>query len=284
MKKENLYSPQNGYLWLFIFIVLFCLGIVGAFVTKSPFMVIVIVLSLFIPPGFLVVNPNESSVLILFGNYKGTVKDNGFFCVNPFFVKKKISLRARNFDSETLKVNDKVGNPVMIGLVLVWKVDNTFKAAFEVDEYEHFVIVQSEAALRKLAGIYPYDNFEDHDAVITLRSGGDDVNHELEKELVARLSMAGIHVIEARINYIAYASEIAGAMLRRQQATAVVAARAKIVEGAVGMVQMALAQLSEKNIIELDESQKSAMVSNLMVVLCSDEAARPVVNTGTLHH
>lgn len=284
MKKEKSFSPQNGYLWLFLFIVLIIVGVLGAIFTKSPFMVIIFVVSLFIPPGLLVINPNESSVLVLFGNYMGTVKENGFFWVNPFFVKKKISLRARNFDSETLKVNDKVGNPVMIGLVLVWRVNDTFKAVFEVDEYEHFVVVQSEAALRKLAGIYPYDNFEDHDAVITLRSGGDDVNHELEKELVDRLAIAGIQVIEARINYIAYASEIAGAMLRRQQATAVVAARAKIVEGAVGMVQMALVQLSEKKIIELDESQKSAMVSNLMVVLCSDEAARPVVNTGTLHH
>jgi len=284
MKEEKLFSPKNGYLWLTIFILLLITGIAGVLLTKSGFMAIVFAISLIIPPGFLVVNPNESSVLLLFGRYIGTVKDNGFFWVNPLYVKKKISLRARNFDSETLKVNDKVGNPVMIGLVLVWKVENTFKAAFEVDEFEHFVVVQSEAALRKLAGVYPYDNFEDHDAVITLRSGGEDVNHELEKELIARLSMAGIKVIEARINYIAYASEIAGAMLRRQQATAVVAARAKIVEGAVGMVQMALDQLSEKQIIDLDESQKSAMVSNLMVVLCSDEAARPVVNAGTLHH
>lgn len=284
MNEERSYSPANGYLWLFFFIVLIIVGVLGSILTKSPFMVIVFVLSLFIPPGFVIINPNESAVLVLFGRYQGTIKKNGFFMVNPFFTKKKISLRARNFDSETLKVNDKVGNPVMIGLVLVWKVENTFKSAFEVDEYEHFVVVQSEAALRKLAGIYPYDNFEDHDAVITLRSGGDDVNHELEKELIARLAIAGIKVIEARINYIAYASEIAGAMLRRQQATAVVAARAKIVEGAVGMVEMALAQLSEKKIIDLDSSQKSAMVSNLMVVLCSDEAARPVVNAGTLHH
>ncbi len=283
MNEERSYSPANGYLWLFFFIVLIIVGVLGSILTKSPFMVIVFVLSLFIPPGFVIINPNESAVLVLFGRYQGTIKKNGFFMVNPFFTKKKISLRARNFDSETLKVNDKVGNPVMIGLVLVWKVENTFKSAFEVDEYEHFVVVQSEAALRKLAGIYPYDNFEDHDAVITLRSGGDDVNHELEKELIARLAIAGIKVIEARINYIAYASEIAGAMLRRQQATAVVAARAKIVEGAVGMVEMALAQLSEKKIIDLDSSQKSAMVSNLMVVLCSDEAARPVVNAGTLH-
>ena len=284
MKKEKQFSATNGYLMLFLFIFLVALEVFGILATRSPYMVIMIIASLFIPPGFAVVSPNGSCVLVLFGKYKGTIKENGFYWVNPFFTRKKISLRARNFDSETLKVNDKVGNPVMIGLVLVWKVDNTYQAAFEVDHFEHFVVVQSEAALRKLAGIYPYDNFEDHDAVITLRSGGDDVNQKLEEELVERLAIAGINVVEARINYIAYASEIAGAMLRRQQATAVVAARAKIVEGAVGMVQMALEQLSKKQIIELDESQKSAMVSNLMVVLCSDEAARPVVNAGTLHH
>ncbi|MFC2118307.1 SPFH domain-containing protein [Bacteroidota bacterium] len=284
MKNEKTFIGINGYLMLFVFFFLVAIEVFGIIVTKSPYIVIMIIASLFIPPGFVVVNPNGSCVLVLFGRYKGTIKDNGFYWVNPFFIKNKISLRARNFDSETLKVNDKVGNPVMIGLVLVWRVDNTYRAAFEVDHYEHFVVVQSEAALRKLAGMYPYDNFEDHDAVITLRSGGEDVNQKLEKELVERLAIAGIQVIEARINYIAYASEIAGAMLRRQQATAVVAARAKIVEGAVGMVQMALEQLSEKQIIELDDTQKSSMVSNLMIVLCSDEAVRPVVNAGTLHH
>jgi len=233
--------------------------------------------------GFTVINPNESSVMVLFGSYKGTVKKNGFFWVNPFFVKKKISLRARNFDSQPSKVNDKIGNPIMIGLVLVWRVDDTFKAAFEVDEYEHFVVVQSEAALRKLAGIYPYDNFEDHDAVMTLRSGGEEVNHELEREIRERLSIAGIEVIEARINYIAYAAEIAQAMLRRQQAAAIVSARFKIVEGAVSMVEMALAELSKKEIIDFDEDKKAAMVSNLMVVLCSDKDASPIVNAGSLH-
>jgi hypothetical protein len=185
---------------------------------------------------------------------------------------------------EPIKVNDKVGNPIMIGIVLVWKVENTFKAAFEVDEYEHFVRVQSEAALRKLAGHYPYDNFEDENADITLRAGGEEINEKLELELKERLDIAGIYVIEARINYIAYAQEIAGAMLKRQQATAVVAARSKIVEGAVGMVQMALEQLKEKEIIDMDDEKKAAMVSNLMVVLCSEESARPIVNAGTLHH
>lgn len=247
-------------------------------------------LGLFLIPAFImfskgltVVNPNESNVLILFGAYKGTIKQNGFFWVNPFLVRKRISLRARNFDSETIKVNDKIGNPIKIGCVLVWKVDNTYKAAFEVDDFVHFVRVQTETALRKLAGVYPYDNFEDHDAQITLRGGCEEVNVELEKEIQERLEIAGIHVIEARINFIAYSEEIAGAMLRRQQATAVVAARFKIVEGAVSMVQMALDQLSEKEIVEFDEEKKAAMISNLMVVLCGDKDPTPIVNTGTLH-
>jgi regulator of protease activity HflC (stomatin/prohibitin superfamily) len=234
-------------------------------------------------PGLLTVQPNKACVLTLFGNYKGTIKNNGFFWVNPFFMKRIISLRAQNFNSEPIKVNDKIGNPIMIGVVLVWKVEDTFKASFEVDKYEHFVVVQSEAALRKLAGLYPYDNFEVEDATITLRSGGEEVNHQLESELKDRLEIAGIQVIEARINYIAYASEIAGAMLRRQQATAVVAARFKIVEGAVSMVQMALDQLANKNIIEMDDDKKASMVSNLMVVLCGDKDVNPVINTGTLY-
>jgi regulator of protease activity HflC (stomatin/prohibitin superfamily) len=242
-----------------------------------------LVVPLFILPGFMVVNPNESMVLVLFGDYIGTIKDNGFFWANPFYVKKKISLRARNLDSEPIKVNDKVGNPIMIGIVLVWKVENTFKAAFEVDDYVHFVEIQSESAIRKLAGHYPYDNFDDAQAEICLRSGGEEVNHVLENELRERLAIAGIHIIEARISYLAYSAEIAGAMLRRQQATAIVAARIKIVEGAVSMVEMALDQLSRKHIIDLDEEKKAAMVSNLMVVLCSDKDAAPVINAGTLH-
>jgi regulator of protease activity HflC (stomatin/prohibitin superfamily) len=231
----------------------------------------------------MVVNPNESMVMVLFGAYRGTVKKNGFWWAVPFYVRKKISLRARNFDSEPIKVNDKNGNPIKIGLVLVWKVEDTYKAAFDVDNYEHFVLVQSDAALRKLAGLYPYDNWEGHEEEITLRGGGEEVNDELENEIRDRLKIAGINVIEARINYIAYAEEIAGAMLRRQQATAVVAARFKIVEGAVSMVEMALEQLSEKGIIDLDEEKKAAMVSNLMVVLCGDKDANPVINAGTLH-
>ena len=284
MKEEKLFSAASGYLMLFVSLLLLVFGLLGITVLHSIWFITLLIVGIFLMFGFIIVNPNESAVLVLFGAYKGTIKDNGFFWVNPFFTRRKISLRARNFDSEPIKVNDKVGNPIKIGVVLVWKVEETFKAAFEVNEYEHFVIVQSEAALRKLAGQYPYDDFEDEDAEITLRSGVGEVNDELEKEIVERLVIAGIHVIEARINYIAYAEEIASAMLRRQQATAVVAARHKIVEGAVSMVEMALEQLAGKEIVTLDQDDKAAMVSNLMVVLCSDESARPVVNTGTLNH
>ncbi|HDJ34576.1 MAG TPA: SPFH domain-containing protein [Bacteroidetes bacterium] len=280
---ERNYNPVSGYLAVLGMLVMLLLVVFGGLLGNVYFIVIPTVLFIFTAIGLLVVNPNESAVLVLFGAYKGTVKKNGFFWVNPFFVRKKISLRARNFDSDPIKVNDKIGNPIMIGLVLVWKVEDTYKAAFEVDQYEHFVLVQSEAALRKLAGSYSYDNFEDEEAEITLRAGGEEVNNELENEIRERLEIAGIHVIEARINYIAYASEIASAMLRRQQATAIVAARFKIVEGAVSMVQMALDQLSHKGIIDMDEEKKAAMVSNLMVVLCGDKDATPVVNTGTLH-
>ena len=284
MKNEKVFSAAPGFLMLFINILMIGVGIAGLIVIHYVWFIAFLIIGIFLMIGLVVVNPNESVVLVLFGAYKGTIKTNGFFWINPFFTRKKISLRARNFDSEPSKVNDKVGNPIKIGVVLVWKVDETYKAAFEVDEYEHFVVVQSDAALRKLAGKYTYDNFEDEKAEITLRSGVEEVNHELEKEIIERLEIAGIHVIEARINYIAYAEEIASAMLRRQQATAVVAARHKIVEGAVSMVEIALEQLSGKEIIELDHDSKAAMVSNLMVVLCSDESARPVVNTGTLNH
>lgn len=284
MEKEKLYSPANGYLMLFINIILVAIAIAGIVLAKQVIMgVIVLALGLFSMIGLMIINPNESMVLILFGAYKGTAKKNGFWWVNPFFVKKKISLRARNLESDPIKVNDKVGNPIMIGIVLVWKVENTYNAAFEVNDYEHFVDIQSEAAVRKLAGHFAYDNFDDDEAEITLRSGQEEVNHMLEEELRERLAIAGIHVIESRIAYLAYASEIAGAMLRRQQATAIVAARTKIVEGAVGMVEMALDELSKKNVIDMDEEKKAAMVSNLMVVLCSDKDATPVLNTGTLH-
>ncbi len=282
--NEQEYKPVSGYLILVIDLLLFFTGTWGLIATGIPFMGLLILTALFLMPGFFFIYPNGSRVLTLFGAYKGTVKEHGFFWVNPFFIKKSISLRARNFDSDRVKVNDNVGNPILIGVILVWRVSDTFKAAFEVDDYESFVRVQSDAAVRKLAGMYPYDNFEDDKAEITLRSGVEEVNHNLEEELRNRLEIAGIDVIEARIGYLAYASEIAGAMLRRQQATAIVAARKKIVEGAVGMVEMALEALSKKEIIEMDEERKAAMVSNLMVVLCGDRDPQPVVNTGTLHH
>lgn len=233
--------------------------------------------------GFLILQPNKAAVLVLFGVYKGTIKKNGFFWINPLMAKKKISLRANNFDSKPIKVNDKLGNPIMIGVVLVWRVQNTYKAYFDVENYADFVNIQTDAAIRKLAGAYPYDSFDDHEADICLRSDLEDVNSVLETEMTERLALAGIEVIEARISHLAYAQEIAGAMLQRQQATAIIAARRKIVEGAVGMVEMAIEQLGEKEVVELDEHKKATMVSNLMVVLCSDKSAAPVVNTGTLY-
>lgn len=242
------------------------------------------VLSLLIAPGFIIINPNEAAVLTLFGKYKGTVVENGFKWVNPFMSKKKISLRAHNLNSEQVKVNDKMGNPILISAVLVWRVKDTYRASFDVDDYMRFVDVQSEAAVRNLAASYSYDSLESGDTEeITLRSGGEEVNDQLESSLKDRLQIAGIEVMEARISNLAYAPEIAGAMLQRQQATAVVAARQKIVEGAVSMVEMALEMLSERQVVELDEEKKAAMVSNLLVVLTSDKSASPVVNAGTLY-
>lgn len=280
---EKKYLPASGYLLVLIELVLLVVIVMGfmrGLVIPAAIAVLVFV---FLAIGFLVVNPNESSVFVLFGAYKGSIKTNGFYWINPFFVRKKISLRARNIDSEPIKVNDKIGNPIMIGVVLVWRVQETFRAAFQVDDYEHFVNIQTEAAIRKLAGLYPYDNFEDHEAEVTLRSGGEEVNEQLEKELTERLSIAGVEVMEARINYLAYAQEIAQAMLKRQQASAIVAARFKIVEGAVSMVEMALEELSKKDIVQLDEEKKASMVSNLMVVLCGDKETTPIVNAGTLY-
>lgn len=286
MSQEKSIKATNGYVMLFIFLLLLLGSIIGFALMKSPFFGIVLFISLFLAPGFILVNPNESRVLLLFGDYKGTVKLNGLFWVNPFYTKKKISLRARNFDSERLKVNDKLGNPVMISTILVWRVMDTYKAAFDVDNFENFVVVQTDAAVRKLASLYPYDNFADEglDEDITLRSSMNEVSEALEKELEERLNIAGIEVLEARIGYLAYANEIASAMLKRQQATAIVAARHKIVEGAVSMVEMALGELSRKELVDLDEERRAAMVSNLMVVLCGDRDATPVVNTGTLNH
>ena len=289
--QEKFIQPRNGWLMLFVSILGFMAGIALPIIfTESLgwapvwyFLLIVTVFSFIAMFGLMVINPNESKVITFFGKYVGTVVDNGFFMVNPFVVKKTISLKARNLNSDPIKVNDKMGNPIMIGVVLVWRVKDTFKACFAVDNYEKFVDIQSEAAIRSLAGSYPYDDLEDEHADITLRSGGEEVNDLLEVSLSERLNIAGIEIIEARISYLAYAPEIASAMLQRQQATAIVAARHKIVEGAVSMVEMVLQQLLEKEIIELDEEKKAAMVSNLMVVLTSDRAASPVINTGSLY-
>ena len=284
MKNESTYSPASGYLMLAISLALLAsviflyinLNVVAGTVCLVAFCSLIV--------GFMIVNPNDSIVLVLFGTYKGTVKSNGFFWVNPFFSRKRISLRARNLNGTPLKVNDKIGNPIEIAAVIVWQVRETFKAAFEVDDYVQYVHIQSEAAVRHLAGTCPYDNFEDESADITLRAGADTVNQMFEQELNERLSPAGIAVLEARISHLAYAPEIAGAMLQRQQATAVVAARKQIVEGAVGMVEMALVKLGERKFVELDEERKAAMVSNLLVVLCGDKNVNPVINAGTLHN
>jgi regulator of protease activity HflC (stomatin/prohibitin superfamily) len=283
MKNEKELKPTNGYLMLTILMLLLAVAVLGLIVLKNPLFGILLVINIFIVKGFYTVNPNSSKVMVLFGEYKGTVKENGFFWTNPFYTRQKISLRARNFDSERVKVNDKIGNPILINVILVWQVADTFKAAFDVDQYEEFVRVQTDAAVRKLAGSYPYDNFDDERAELTLRSGMDEVNEALEDEITERLAIAGIKVMEARIGYLAYAPEIASSMLKRQQAVAIVAARKKIVEGAVGMVEDALTKLSEDNIIDFDDDKKASMVSNLMVVLCGDKEAIPVINTGTLN-
>ncbi len=256
--------------------------------------------------GFMIIQPNQSRVLTFFGRYSGTVRQNGFFWINPFYAKRRISLRARNMDVPPIKVNDKNGNPIMIGLVLVWKVADTYKAVFDIDVdtltstaqhgeqaqqsnqqqlkgYDSFVHVQSDAALRKVAGHYAYDNIDHNSTELTLRSGAEEINNQLEGELRSRLSIAGIEIVEARINYLAYAAEIASVMLRRQQADAIISAREKIVEGAVSMVELALNKLSEREVVQLDEEKKATMVSNLLVVLCADESASPVINTGSIY-
>ena len=253
--------------------------------------------------GFVKLEPNEAMVLLFFGKYRGTFTQDGFYWVNPLLSKKKVSLRARNLNPEPIKVNDKVGNPVLIGMVLVWKLEDTYKALFEIDSqslapvgnvgkgsnarylsqaFENFVRVQSDAALRLVAGCYAYDNPDTADE-LTLRSNADEINEKLVATLNERLTMAGLHVTEARINYLAYAPEIAAVMLRRQQADAIIAAREKIVDGAVSMVKMALDKLKAEGVVDLDEERKAAMVSNLLVVLCGDEPAQPVVNSGSLY-
>lgn len=283
MKTEAVKKPINGYLMSVVTLATTAAAVVSAVYHVIPAFIPAALISLFLFPGFFVVNPNSSCVLLLFGEYKGTVKLNGFFWLNPFYAKKIVSLKARNFESERLKVNDKLGNPIMISAILVWKVEDTYKTLFEVNNYEEFVKVQTDSAVRKLAGSYPYDLFEDEKAAITLTSNFEDVNRSLEEEISDRLKLAGLTVIESRIGYLAYAPEIAQAMLKRQQATAIIAARSKMVEGAVGMVDGALKLLSSKGIVDLDEEKKAAMVSNLLVVLCGDKETAPVINTGTLN-
>lgn len=305
---------MNGFAALFFHLVVLTGAIVAGFfgpILTCAISLLLIVLWLIVFAGYMQLEPNEARAMVFFGKYQGTFKETGFFWVNPFMEKKKLSLRARNLDIDPIKVNDKIGNPVLIGLVLVWKLKDTYKAMFEIDSqtmagsasivstnqvtignavanrmnaFENFVMIQSDAALRQVAGQYAYDDNEAHVGELTLRSGGEEINEQLEQKLNERLEMAGIEVVEARINYLAYAPEIAAVMLRRQQASAIITAREKIVEGAVSMVKMALNKLSEEQIVELDEEKKAAMVSNLLVVLCADEAAQPVVNTGTLNH
>ncbi len=286
MEKNT--NPMSGFLALLISLVMMAASIYffirikeGGWIIAAA--IILLIASFFVMAGLMVIYPNHSRVLNFFGNYVGTVKKDGLFFVNPLFTKQKISMRAENLQGQTLKVNDKMGNPIEIGAVVVWQVGDTYKAAYEVEDYEGYVKIQSEAAVRHLANSFPYDNLEDEHADITLRDGGDKVNGILEKELADRLAPAGIIIREARIAHLAYAQEIAGAMLQRQQATAIVAARTKIVEGAVGMVEMALEMLNKKEIVNLDEEKKAAMVSNLMVVLCGERSVQPILNTGTLY-
>ena len=309
--KERIYNGMlmNGFLALLVNLVVLP---VLAFLTiyymidvtwfSIPVMIILSLAFFIMFAGYFSQEPNEARVMVFFGKYEGTFKDAGFYWVNPFMEKKKLSMRARNLDVEPIKVNDKIGNPILIGLVLVWKLKDTYKAMFDIDAqtmagkngvatvagrmnaFEAFVRVQSDAALRQVAGEYAYDDNDQTVDELTLRGGGDEINDQLEMRLNERLSMAGMEIVEARINYLAYAPEIAAVMLRRQQATAIISAREKIVEGAVSMVKMALDKLSVEEIVELDEDKKAAMVSNLLVVLCADEPAQPVVNSGTLNH
>lgn len=283
MESEKITKAMSGYSILVLFFALLGIAVFSG-INQMPIPAILLgTIAFFILPGFSVINPNEGLVITLFGVYKGTVKQNGFLWMNPFFTKKKVSLRAMNLNGSPIKVNDKVGNPIEIAAVIVWQVQDTAKAVFEVDNYFQFIAVQSEAAVRSLAGAYPYDHFEDEESSITLRAGTQIVNEKLEDELNERLSRAGILILEARISHLAYSAEIAGAMLQRQQAQAVVAARKTIVEGAVGMVEMALEKLSERNIVDLDDERKAAMVSNLLVVLCAEKSVSPVVNAGSIY-
>ncbi len=288
MVREKVARAVSGWLMLFVLLtvlVVSLFALISAAKGKEGPMVLlwtfVLAVAVFLLTGFIVVNPNEAQVVLLFGNYLGSIKEPGFWWMNPLCNKKRVSLRVRNFETGKLKVNDQHGNPIEIAAVVVWQVVETAEAIFHVDDYEHFVHVQSEAALRNLATSYPYDQHEEGEKA--LRSHTSEIAGQLKMEIQERLTKAGVDVIEARISHLAYAPEIASAMLRRQQATAIIAARQKIVEGAVSMVHMALDQLAEKAVVKLDEERKASMVSNLLVVLCSDRDAQPVVNTGTLY-
>ena len=312
-KKEVVFGgvTLNGFLmlfavivWLLLSVAVFVLGVKDESVLLGIGGALLFVVGLVMTAGFVMLEPGEARLMMFFGAYRGTFSKTGFYWVNPFITTKKLSLRARNLDAEPIKVNDQVGNPVMIGLVLVWKLCDTYKAMFEIDAQtmartqngigtdvksimdalEQFVKTQSDAALRQVAGQYAYDDVDGKKNELTLRGGGEEINQQLEQKLNERLAIAGIEVVEARINYLAYAPEIAAVMLRRQQASAVISAREKIVEGAVSMVKMALDRLAEEQVVELDDDKKAAMVSNLMVVLCGEDSAQPVLNTGTLNH
>ncbi len=301
-KKEFTFNgfTMNGFVMLAIL-----LGLVGLMVLCAVFnfglnsaLPLLILTTIVLSMGFIMLEPNEARAMVFFGKYKGTFYNTGFWWANPFYTKKKVSLRARNLNADAIKVNDKTGNPIMIGLVMVWKLSDVYKALFEIDSqsmsadsvssrmkaFESFVRVQSEAALRQVAGRYAYDENSEHGSDATLRSGADEINEFLKETLNERLSISGIEAIEARINYLAYAPEIAAVMLRRQQADAIIAAREKIVDGAVTMVKMALDKLADEGVVELDEERKASMVSNLLVVLCADESAQPVVNTGSIYN
>jgi len=284
---EKTYTTANGIAMLLLLLALVAAEIVGIVVLRRAFLVPTVAIALgiaFIAPGFFMLQPNEAVVLTLFGAYLGTDRAPGLRWTLPWNLRKKLSVRARNHNIETLKVNDKRGNPVEIAAVVVWRVEDTAQALFDVDDFENFVKVQSESALRHVATRYNYDYGEDHeDNEVTLRAGADVVAESLREELQVRVQLAGVKVEEAKLTHLAYAPEIAGAMLRRQQAEAVISARAKIVIGAVSMVEMALKSLSEKNVVELDDERRAAMVSNLMVVLCSERDTQPIVNTGTLY-
>ena len=289
-RKEGVFekplTTMNGIATVFLLIVLVALEVFSVAAVRNPVFIVAIAVAIaFVGPGFFMLQPNEAAVITLFGDYLGTERQPGLRWTLPWNIRKRVSVRARNQNIETLKVNDKRGNPVEIGAVVVWRVEDTAQALFDVEDFENFVRVQSESALRHVATRYNYDFGEDHEAnEVTLRAGAEVVAETLREELQARVQLAGVKIVEAKLTHLAYAPEIAGAMLRRQQAEAVISARTKIVAGAVSMVEMALKSLSEKNVVELDDERRAAMVSNLMVVLCSDRDAQPVVNAGTLYN